>query len=133
MKKYHNIYSAIVINLGRDGASRAVMAARLKTSRQQLAAWARKYPKFAESLAMADDLSLSYWEDKAQDYLCRRSNLGRARTRHTRNRLKLKYLKEGNMILAELVRRFPKEYRDAFVASVVATGAVSRVIVRPSG
>ncbi len=111
MRTYHHVYNAIVINLGRDGASRAQMAARLKTSRQQLVGWARKHPKFADALALADDLSLAYWEGKAQDYLCRRPRLKQARTRHTRDRIKHRYLKEGQMILAELVRRFPKEYR----------------------
>ena len=133
MKKFHNIYSAIVMNLGRDGASRAQMAARLKTSRQQLTGWARAHPKFAQALEKADDLSLCYWEQKAQDYLWQRPSIKRARTRRTRDRLALRYLKEGQMILSELVPRFPRDYgakQGASVASVVATGAVSRVIMR---
>ena len=130
MRKFHNIYSAIVMNLGRDGASRAQMAARLKTSRQQLTGWARAHPKFAQALEKADDLSLSYWEQKAQDYLWQRPMTKRARTRRTRDRIKRQYHKEGVLILNELVRRFPKEYRTSKDAPTVAAVSISRLIVR---
>ena len=85
--------------------------------------------------ALADELALAIWEDKTQDYLWQSPRIKRARTRRTRDRIKLQYLKEGQMILNELVRRFPTEYRisrEASVAPTVAGRSISRVIVWPT-
>lgn len=132
MKKYSPIYCRIVLNLGRDGASRTQMAGRLKTTPQQLQGWARKYEAFADALERADGLALCYWENKVQTYLCHPPRLDRARTRRTRNRLKQQYAEKGKLLLGELTRRFPREYRVAHVDAprVPVAGVVYRVIVR---
>jgi hypothetical protein len=134
MKKYSPIYCRIVLNLGRDGASRTQMAGRLKTTPQQLRGWARKYEAFADALERADGLALCYWENKVQDYLCHPPRLARARTRRTRNRLKQQYAEKGKLLLGELTRRFPRQYRVVHVGApegMMSPKAVSRVIVRP--
>lgn len=108
------------------------MAGRLKTTPQQLQGWARKYEAFAGALERADGLALCYWENKVQDYLCHPPRLDRARTRRTRNRLKQQYAEKGKLLLGELTRRFPREYRVAHVDAprVPVAGVVYRVIVR---
>jgi hypothetical protein len=108
------------------------MAGRLKTTPQQLQGWARKYEAFAGALERADGLALCYWENKVQDYLCHPPRLETARTRRTRNRLKQQYAEKGKLLLGELTRRFPREYRDVQVdtAGMPLAGVVYRVIVR---
>lgn len=131
MKKYSPIYCRLVMNLGRDGASRTQMAGRLKTTTQQLRGWARKHEAFADALERADGLALCYWENKVQDYLCHPPRLDRARTRRTRNRLRQQYAEKGKLLLIELTRRFPREYRVAQedTPGTLVTQAVSRMII----
>ncbi len=55
-----------VIQLGREGKSKAQIAAALDVARQTLDNWADGHPEFLDALTRARDYSQAWWEDKAQ-------------------------------------------------------------------
>ena len=58
-----------VIELGRQGFSRAEMAADLDVSRQCLWNWSKEYSEFFDALTRAEDLSLAAWEAKPRQQI----------------------------------------------------------------
>lgn len=58
-----------VIELGREGKSRAEIASALDCSRQTLATWEKVHPEFLDALQRAKDEELAWWEGKAREGL----------------------------------------------------------------
>lgn len=56
----------VVLQLGEDGASRAMIAKELGISRQTMAAWEKAHPEFLSIVKEAEDLSLAWWETQGR-------------------------------------------------------------------
>lgn len=63
---YRPEHCEAVIELGRQGKSKAQIAAALDVCRNTLDNWAATHAEFLSALTRARDLSLAWWEDKAQ-------------------------------------------------------------------
>jgi hypothetical protein len=59
-------YCEQVIELGRQGKSKAQIAATLDVARMTLDNWAAVHPEFLDAITRARDLSMAWWEDKGQ-------------------------------------------------------------------
>ena len=70
---YRSEYCDRVIELGREGCSKAQMAARLDVCCNTLDNWAADHPDFLRALTRARDLAKAWWEDKGQDNLTAQS------------------------------------------------------------
>lgn len=55
-----------MIALGREGKSRAQIAATLDQARQTLHDWEKAHPAFLDAMKRAHDLALAWWEDQGQ-------------------------------------------------------------------
>lgn len=66
---YRPEYCERVIELGREGRSKAQMASRLDVCCNTLDNWAKENPEFLSALTRARDLAKAWWEDKGQDNL----------------------------------------------------------------
>lgn len=66
---YRPEYCRRVIELGKQGKSKAQIAAALDVARNTLDNWAEANPEFLSAITHARDLSLAWWEDKAQEGL----------------------------------------------------------------
>jgi len=64
--EYDPAYCERVIDLGREGKSRAEIASDLNCSRTTLAAWERAHPEFLDALSRAKDEELAWWEAQAR-------------------------------------------------------------------
>ena len=67
--KYDPAFCDKVIELGREGKSRAYIAGKLGISRETLNVWAREIPDFSDAMTQAMLLSQIWWEDKGQENL----------------------------------------------------------------
>jgi len=56
-----------VVNLGRDGLSRAEISAKLGVSLRQLAIWADQHPAFDRALDLADTEARAWWDRIARE------------------------------------------------------------------
>ena len=63
---YRPEYCRRAIELGRQGKSRAQIAAALDQARQTLYDWERAHPEFLDAMRRAHDLALAHWEDEGQ-------------------------------------------------------------------
>lgn len=63
---YDPSYCELVVELGRQGKSKAVMAAELDVSRQTLENWAAAHPEFLDAMARATVLAQAWWENAGQ-------------------------------------------------------------------
>tara|TARA_R110000868_G_scaffold936_3_gene7142 strand:- start:8420 stop:9016 length:597 start_codon:yes stop_codon:yes gene_type:complete len=63
---YRPEHCATVIALGREGKSRAQIAAALDQARQTLHDWEKAHPEFLDAMRRAHDLALAWWEDQGQ-------------------------------------------------------------------
>jgi len=66
---YRPDHCARVIELGREGKSRAEIASALDCSRTTLAAWEKSHPEFLDALRRAKDEELAWWEGQAREGL----------------------------------------------------------------
>lgn len=66
---YRPKFCETVVELGRQGKSKAQIAAALDVSRLTLDNWAAEHPEFLNAMTHARDLALSWWEDQAQQGL----------------------------------------------------------------
>lgn len=64
---YRPEYCERVMELGREGKSKAQWAADIGVSRQTLDTWGATHPEFLDALTHATDLQLAWWESKAQE------------------------------------------------------------------
>lgn len=67
--EYDPAYCERVIELGKEGMSRAEIASELNCSRTTLAAWEAAHPEFLNALQRAKDESLAWWEKQARTNL----------------------------------------------------------------
>jgi hypothetical protein len=67
--KYEPDMCGKVVERGKDGKSKAQIAASLGVCRQTLDNWITDNPDFAAAMKTAQDLALAWWEDKGQDGL----------------------------------------------------------------
>ena len=63
---YRAAYCEQVIELGREGKSKAQIAAVLDVARMTLDNWANEHPDFLDAITRARDLQLAWWENKGQ-------------------------------------------------------------------
>ncbi len=63
---YSAEYCELVIDLGRQGKSKAQMAAHIGVARNTLDNWAADFPEFLSALDRARDYAMAWWEDQAQ-------------------------------------------------------------------
>lgn len=68
--KYDPAYRDTVIEAGKEGQSKAEIAATLDVTRETVDIWARLHPEFSDALQRAHEHSLAWWERQA------RTNLG---------------------------------------------------------
>lgn len=66
---YDPAYCEQVITLGKDGKSKAQMAAHFDVSRQTIDNWAEEHEEFLEALTRAMAHCQSWWEDMGQSGL----------------------------------------------------------------
>lgn len=64
--KYRPRFCERVIELGREGSSRAVIARELGVAMSTMQDWEEKHPGFRASTARARELALAWWEDQGQ-------------------------------------------------------------------
>lgn len=64
--KYDPDHCETVIALGRDGASRAEMAAELDVSFQTMRNWEEAHPEFLEATTRARELAQAWWEKQGR-------------------------------------------------------------------
>ncbi len=64
--KFDPAYCEEVIRLGREGKSKAQIAASIGICRQTLDNWTKAHPEFLDAIKEAQDLALAWWEDKGQ-------------------------------------------------------------------
>lgn len=75
---YDPAYCERVIELGREGKSRAEIASDLDCSRQTLANWERQHAEFLDALQRAKDEELAWWEAAARKGLTQGSSFNAA-------------------------------------------------------
>lgn len=63
---YREDFCARVIELGREGKSKAQIAAALDVSRDTVHEWTKKHPEFSDAIKRAEELALAWWEDAGQ-------------------------------------------------------------------
>lgn len=64
---YRQEYCEQVIALGKEGKSKAQMAARFDVSRQTIDNWADEFPEFLEALSRAMAHAQDWWENAGQE------------------------------------------------------------------
>lgn len=92
--KYDPAYCEMAKELGRQGKSRAQIAAYFDMSRQGLAGWEKAYPEFLDAMTLASEYALSWWETAGQTGMFMQNFSANAYSLQIRN-------------------RFPADYRDA--------------------
>jgi len=105
-----------VIGLGRDGKSKAQIAAALDVTRQTLDNWAKEHPEFLDAISRARELALSWWEDQGQKGVWAGSQFN------------------ANAYRLQVLNRFPDDWREK--VEQVHSGAieVTRIeLVAPDG
>lgn len=67
--EYDAAYCERVVELGREGCSKAEMAAELGCTRSTMDNWAKANPEFSDAVQHAQELSLAWWEKQARTNL----------------------------------------------------------------
>lgn len=67
--KYDPAYCQIAIDLGKQGKSKASIAGTIGVTRMTLDNWAVANPDFLDAMALAKELALQWWEEKAQEMM----------------------------------------------------------------
>jgi hypothetical protein len=117
--KYVPSCCARILELGRQGASRAQIAAALDINRDTLREWCGIHPEFSAAIKSAMDLSLAWWERIGQEHMLRPGF-------------------NATAFIFQMVNRFPADYRrDAGAAEVpvnkegpIQSQAVAAVLVQ---
>jgi Holliday junction resolvase RusA-like endonuclease len=91
--KYDPSYCELVRELGRQGKSKAQIAAEIGVNRSTIDEWGKAHKPFADALKDAYDLALAWWEDTGQVGM----------TRHGFN---------ATTFIFQMKNRFREEYRD---------------------
>lgn len=91
--EYNPDYCEKVIELGKEGKSKAQMAATLGVCRQTLDNWCDAHEEFLDAVNQAREFALVWWEDLGQKMV--KENTGNA-----------------TMFIFQTKNRFPNDYRD---------------------
>ena len=91
--EYDPKYCDEVIELGREGKSKAQIAASIGVCRQTLDNWCNAHKEFMDAVNQARELALVWWEDLGQEMV--REGTGNA-----------------TMFIFQTKNRFPDDYRD---------------------
>jgi len=92
--KYLPSMDALVIQKGREGASKTQIACSLGVARSTLEAWCNAHPTFSEAMALALTFSQAWWEDLGQKGI----NMGKGFN--------------AVAFMFQVKNRFPHDYRD---------------------
>jgi transposase-like protein len=106
-----------VIALGRRGKSMVEMASALNIPKTTLQSWRKSHPEFGRAIELANAHALAYMEHAVQRAVIRLRNgipkqdpdKFNKRTRRRNRRWAREKFNEG-LWIAEMMRRFPKEY-----------------------
>ena len=87
---YEPAFAQQVVELGREGLSRAEIAVQLGVGLRQLAVWAVRHPEFEQALDLADTEALAWWhrlprEAVVKDGVFRATIWAKAMALRTRN------------------------------------------------
>ncbi len=63
---YRPEYCEKVIEMGKQGLSKAAMALAFNVNRDTIHAWEKAHPAFSDAIAQAVDYAQSWWEDQAR-------------------------------------------------------------------
>lgn len=66
---YNPDFCEVVIALGKEGHSRAAIAATLGTTRKVLWVWAQEHEEFRHAMDFAKECELLWWENQAKNHL----------------------------------------------------------------
>ena len=109
--KYKKEMCVQVLELGRQGKSRAQIAAALGVRIQTIHNWERTIPEFLEATTWARDLSLAWWEDRGQEGLFMTTEI-----RHDKDTGRkigiITWKINAQMWSLQVRNRFPEYYRD---------------------
>ena len=94
---YKPEYCELVIQMGRQGKSKAQIAATIGVTRVTMWGWAQKNEEFFNALALSEELALQWWEDIAQSHL-----------KQTKDGVTL----NTSLWSRSMAARFPKDYTD---------------------
>ena len=103
---YDPAFCERVVEFGRQGYSKAMMAAELEVVRQTLDNWARTYPEFLDAMTRARDYSLAWWERQGLEGIWSRDF-------------------NANAYRLQMMNRFPADWRDTH--QVEFRGAVAKL------
>lgn len=90
---YNPDFCETVVKLGRQGKSKAVMAAEIGVTKQTLENWARAHPEFFDAMALAITHAQAWWENAGQKGL-------------TADRF------NGSVWSRSMAARFPEDWRE---------------------
>jgi DNA-binding transcriptional regulator YiaG len=116
-KEYQKRFCNVVIDQGRQGKSRAQIAAYLGVSRRTLATWERNHEDFKDAMEIADERALAYLEGLAM------------------KGLKLKHFQSA-LLNKLMAARYPKEYGEKSKLEIEGEApltVIRRVIVDACG
>lgn len=128
---YDPAFCDVVIEAGREGCSKAEIAALLGVTRETLDIWARTHADFSDAVHLARELSLAWWEKQArtnlatsgyQSGLWKQAMSGRFPAEPYRERTELAGPGGGPIEAKGLggLASLPREKRDAIRAAVQA-------------
>lgn len=67
--KYKPEMCKTVIDLGKEGKSKAQIASILEIAKSTLYEWEKEFPEFSDAISLAMTHSQAWWEDHGQNYL----------------------------------------------------------------
>jgi hypothetical protein len=67
--KYEERFCEEVVNCGKQGMSRAEMAAHFEVTRETLNEWAKAHAEFSDAVTRATEFSLAWWEQQGRENL----------------------------------------------------------------
>jgi hypothetical protein len=94
---YDPKYCELVIEMGRQGKSKAQIAATIGVTRKTMWTWCSVHEEFLNAIEYAEELALQWWEDIAQDHL-----------KQTKDGVTL----NTSLWSRSMAARFPKDYTD---------------------
>lgn len=89
--EYDPEYCEFVIDMGREGKSKAQMAAGLGISRQCMNEWEKQHKDFGDAVKAAQDLALAWWETAGQMNMIRQGFNATAFIFQMKNRFRADY------------------------------------------
>ena len=113
---YDPAFCELAIELGKQGKSITVIAARIGVNKDTVYNWVKLYPEFSDAISLAKTLSQEWWEDAGQ------------------NALGAEKFQTG-VWTKSMAARFPDDWRDSVKtehSGTLAVEAITRTIVDPA-